>query len=112
MPRKNALLPVHLLSGQSMGASVTGPWTDIGWLDNLVFNIAFTGTPTGTFAVQASPDQTLVQQIELSGTPTASGAADDIRIEMNQVPDKFIRLVYTRTSGTGTLSCWISGKEV
>lgn len=93
-----------------MSGSLTSVSTDIRWIDNLIMYIAITGTPTGTFTVETSGDQVTWFDIGLSPAPAATGGAKTIRIDMNQLPDSYIRLKYNRTSGTGTLNASLAGK--
>lgn len=123
MPRKNSLFspnPIPGVSAQSMAASFTSKVVAIQFLDNLMIQIVATGTPAGTFAVQVSddydPNITPVTSnwvsLPLSGTPTLSGSGDTIDIAINQLPSPYMRIVYTRSSGTGVCNAWVSGKEI
>lgn len=108
--RKNNLNNVPLITAGDMSASITSPSVDIRWFDNLIMYISFSGTPTGTFSVETSGDQVTWFDIGLSPAPAATGSGNTIRISMNQLPDSYIRLKYTRTSGTGTLTASLAGK--
>lgn len=72
-----------------------------------------TGTPVGTFTIQASndlegqfrkADSNLVNWFTLSGTSTASSVGTGAIISVPDVYYRWIRLVYTRSSGSITLS--------
>ncbi len=108
--RKNNLNNVSLFTAGDMSGNLTSASIDVRWFDNLIIYISWTGTPTGTFTVQVSPDDATWFDLDLSPAPAASGSADNIRIDMNQLGDSYIRLAYTRTSGTGTLTSKIVGK--
>jgi hypothetical protein len=111
--RKNVLFPFHLTTDASMGASVTSASVNVQWLDNIYFTVNFTGTPTGTFAVQGSGDGGVNwQNIRLLTNPVASGAPDTVGIEINQAPMPLIRVVYTRVSGTGNMNIYVTAKEL
>lgn len=123
MPRKNSLFSPTAIPGiaaKSMAASFTSGVISVQFLDNIMLQIVSTGTPAGTFAVQVSSDYDVNSNpntsnwvaLPLSGTPTLSGSGDIIDIAMNQVPSPYMRLVYTRSSGTGTCNAWVSAKEV
>lgn len=122
MAIKNTLGPVKIISAESMGADITGPATNIQWLDNIAIQLNFTGTPTGDFKIQGSSDHQEVNgvvtnegnwvDITLSPSPAAAGAANQILINMNLLSFPFIRIFYDRTSGTGSLDAWISGKAI
>ena len=108
--RKNNLTNVAIVTGGDMSGNVTSAVTDVRWLDNLVMYLIFTGTPTGVFAVEVSPDQQNWFPLALVPSPIASGSAGNHRIELNQLSDPYIRAKYTATSGSGSLTATISGK--
>jgi hypothetical protein len=110
--RKNNLNNIPLIPDGDMSGSLTSPAIDIRWFDNLIMYISFTGTPTGTFAVETSGDQVTWFDLTLSPVPAAAGAANTIRIQFTQLGDSYIRLKYNRTSGTGTLKATLAGKEI
>ena len=110
--RKNNLVTYVSLAAGDMSLSLTSAATDIRWLDNLVMYLTFTGTPTGTFKVQVSPDNITFVDLALVPVPTAAGAAGSHRIGLNQLPDPYIRAAYTAASGTGTLTVKIAGKMI
>jgi hypothetical protein len=121
MSRKNVLTTnIPVIKNQSMAASFNGPPTSITYLDNLMIQIVYTGTPTGTFAIQASndydpdisPATTNWITLPLSGTPTAAGSGDSIDIQMTGVGSPWIRLAYTASGGAGNLNMWINGKSL
>lgn len=110
--RKNNLVTYTTLNAGDMSGNLTSAATDVRWLDNLVFYISFTGTPTGTFAIQVSPDNLNWYSLTLSPTPSAGGAAGNHRISLNQMPDCYIRGTYTASSGTGSCTMQIAGKMI
>lgn len=104
-----------------MGGDVTSSVTNIQFLDNIAYQVNFTGTPVGTFSVEVSVDHAQDSQgnvtvtgtwnaLTLSPTPAASGAAGSAYIDLNQLSAAYVRIKYTRTSGTGTLNGYITGK--
>lgn len=95
----------------SMGASINCPSTNIMYVDRVGYQISYTGTPTGTFTVQVSNDNTTWQDLTLSAAVTASGAAGNDFIDC-ETAAKYIRLVYTRTSGTGSLFVALTTKSI
>lgn len=120
---KNVLLPSRIVAATSMASTVTSPPTNVQYLDNVVYQAQWTGTPTGTFSVQGSLDY---QQavggsvisagtwvaLPLSAAVTAAGSADQAEFDLNGIPYPWIRLVYTASSGSGTLDVYICGKAV
>lgn len=123
MPQKNVLKPYHAIVAGNMSGNITSPVTCIQYLDNCLIQLNFTGTPTGTFSVQVSADYARDDQgnvtnagnwvpLTLSPSPSAAGAANQIIIDMNEMPAPYLRVVYTFTSGTGTLDMYITAKSV
>ncbi len=123
MAVKNTLRQFKNIAAASMGASVTSTVTNIQFLDNIGIQLSFTGTPVGTFDVQISADhaQDANGNVTVAGNwisltldpvPTASGSADSIYIDINQTSAPWLRVVYTRTSGSGTLNGYITAKGV
>lgn len=121
---KNQLNQYKIVNAVSMGADITSSPVNIKFLDNISIELDFTGTPTGTFQIQGSVsyNQSVPMNVQdnagfwvpitLPTSPVASGAAGQILIDMNQLSFPWIRVVYVRTSGTGTLTGWISAKSV
>lgn len=120
---KNFLPAYSVINAVSMAASITSSVTDVRYLDNLLYQVIWTGTPTGTFDLQCSLDyqvgsgSTVLNSgtwssIPLSSVVNPSGSASNTIIYIIEMPAPFLRLVYTRTSGTGTLTAYISGKAI
>lgn len=121
MSGKKALLPYKLVDAESMGATVTSDPTNVQYLDNIGLQVTATGTPTGTISVEATAssedprDGSAAQWDELTFDPVLpaiAGAPISFLINLNQIPFSRIRVVYTRTSGTGVLNVTVAGKAV
>ena len=118
--QKQSLATFKLIDAQSMAGDVTSSVVGIKFTDNISIQMSFTGTPTGVFDVQVSndydpnlPTQTATwSSLTLSATPVASGSGDSILMDLTQVPAPFIRVKYTRTSGSGTLNATIAAKGI
>lgn len=102
-------------------ASITSNPTNIAYMDNIVVQLNFTGTPVGTFEIQVSIDYEQDDQgnvlntgnwtaLALSPNPAAAGSAATIFLDLNQMGSMWVRVKYTRTSGTGTLNAFIAAK--
>lgn len=102
-------------------ASLGGNWTSgaiwLGHIANYAIQLTFTGTPTGTFKLQASCDPGLnvnptqvVQQSELThwtdiaDSSQAVSAAGNHMWTVQNAGYNWVRIVYTRDSSTGTLT--------
>lgn len=119
--RKNFLNSYKITSAGDMSqASVTSAITNIQGEDNIGIQInILTGSPTGTFTVQISADYNLnlntgnwVTLTLPTAAAVSAGSPSNIYIDLNQLSAPWIRLVYTKTSGTGTYDAIIVGKMV
>ncbi len=111
-----------ITDGDMSTVSITSAVTGIKYMDNVGLQLNWAGSPVGTFAVQVSADHEQDQfgnvtvagnwiPLTLSPSPsTASGSP--VYVDMTQLSAPWIRVVYTRTSGTGTLNAYIVAKAV
>ena len=121
--RKNALKKFQSVTNGDMSqASITSKVTNIQFLDSIGVQINFSGAPVGSFAVQISADyeqddlgsvKNPGNWIPLALTPapiTALGSPIFIDITLTAAP--WIRVVYTKSSGTGSLNVFVTAKQV
>lgn len=109
--------PAKVTNAASLGATANLDVYDVRSYDNVALQLNWTGTPTGSFALQASLDfdgttgswATLSPSV--GGVPTPAGVADTALLEVSTTAISFLRLAYTRTSGTGAIDVWAVGKE-
>lgn len=124
MSGKN-MQPIHLQTDVSMATSLTSNPVPIMYEDSVSIQLNYTGVPVGTFQVQGSLDYAPVgglyaptgnsgnwANLTLSPVPTASGAADVILLDLYALSFPYIRVVYTRTSGTGVLNTYVACKKL
>lgn len=123
MPRKNILRQYQTITnGDMSGASITSSITNIQFLDNVGVQLNWSGsTPIGTIVVQVSADHAQDAEgnvtvagnwISLPVSISVSGNTGSGYFDLNQLSSPWIRVVYTKTSGTGTLNGYVTGKEV
>lgn len=121
--RKNTLLKFQNITNGNMAGNVTSVVSNIEFLDNIGIQLVFTGSPVGTFTVEISADHAQDQNgnvsvagnwvaIDLDPVPVAAGSADVIAINIDLMSFPWMRVVYTRTSGTGTLNGYICAKMI
>lgn len=90
-----------------MSTTINGPAMGLEQSLHFSFMVKWTGTPTGTFKLQASNDidATVTDWEDIPGSSVAvAGAAGQQVWNYTNAPFRFVRLVYTATSGSGTLS--------
>lgn len=119
----NLLNPVHIITAGDMSGSITSSAVEVKLQDNVGVQLHWTGTPTGTFAIQVSMDhrEDIEGNIVVAGhwvslilnpTVSAAGSADDAYVDLNQLSAMYIRIVYTASGGSGTLDAFINAKGV
>ena len=106
------------IDGVSTGATITGGWINVMGCRNISFQAKWTGTTLGVIGVDVSNDGPAdntgltpsgnigATALTLTSAMTAAapaGSASNFLYEFRDMSVNWIRLVYTRTSGTGTL---------
>jgi hypothetical protein len=119
MSRKNVLTPFAAINaGDASETTLTSTYVNIQYLDSIGFQCVWTGTALGTFDVQVS--NTYNPETATAGTwtsytvtdfPEPDGSAGNGVATVTSCPFAWLRVVYTKTSGTGTVSVIISGKS-
>ena len=100
---------VKLQDAVSMAATSQSTAADAGPFTNWTMSFVWTGTPTGTLTVETSPNNT--DWVTLTGSSQAtSGAAGSFTVNQSGSGHRYIRGVYTRTSGTGAITTYFTGK--
>lgn len=125
MSAKTIINATQILSNVSMTNPIATTPTSLKIIDNSGFQMVWTGAPVGTFNVQVSldykpgqfPDETPQNAgnwitLPLNTPITASGVPDIAYADLALMSSPWVRLIYTPTSGTGSLSVWVTGKSV
>lgn len=114
-----------LINAVSMAASINGPATIINLIPGISYDIVWTGSPVGTFSVQVSNtySQSASGAVASAGSwsdlppaafvgtlPAPAGSAGNGFIDVVGTEAYAVRLVYTRTSGTGSLTVVAAAK--
>lgn len=112
---KKTLPPYHLINGGVMTgtATVTSATVNVWNLDNIAIQVGWTGTPTGTIAINCSIDNINFDSLTFDpALAQPSGSADNYLISLNQLPYPYLQVQYVNASSTGVLNVWIFGKDV
>lgn len=118
---QRGMIDVQLVRDADMSADIISEKLDVLYLGSANFQCVFTGTPTGSFKVQISnngtswldyPNDLLSGEDGTLAGNQPSGSADEYMIELGNLKARFARLVYTASSGSGTLNVWAVAKEV
>lgn len=132
--KRNILSFRSIVAGNMASASLTSTVTNIQLLDDIGIQFNWTGSPVGTFQVQVSADYAQDNMsppnVTNSGNwvpllftywngssfttatsiPTSVGSP--IYLDLTQLSSPWIRAVYTRSSGSGTLNVYLTAKEI
>ena len=111
MGSKRVLDPQQVVVDGDMSSDVTTSATQIMHTDRPSYEIAWTGTPTGTFSVEVSHTGNNWSEVSLSSPITAAGSADSAFVDIESGA-KYVRLKYTASSGSGTLNAWVASKSI
>lgn len=123
--RKDSLAKFQIVTaGDQSQATVASSITNIQYMDNLGIQVnILTGSASGTFDVQVSADHfevngvvTVVGNWVSIGSPytatITSGSPANVYFDLNQLSAPYIRLLWTKSSGSGTFSAFIVGKMI
>lgn len=121
--RKNQLLKYQTITnGDMSAASITSSVTNIQYLDNIGVQCNWNGTaPIGVIAIQVSADYAADEfgnvtnpgnWFTLPTSPAVTGNTGSVYVDLNQMSAPWIRAVYTKTSGTGTLNAFVTAKSI
>jgi hypothetical protein len=112
MSAKGILNPYPVITAEDMSADITSLPSVVTSLDNIAYQVVYTGSPVGVFNVEASLDGTnwtvLVFEAEINTTNSPS----PFLININQLPYAQVRLTYTADSGSGSLSAMVMAKRL
>lgn len=116
-------LPTHQQSGSPASGLLVGPMSgtntiysqiiDVSKMDNIGLEVVWTGTPVGTFSVQASNSG--INFFDLTFNPALAqptGAPGGYVVDINQFPFKYILLKYVNTAGSGGLTVYGQNKDL
>jgi hypothetical protein len=108
--------PYVVLEAGDMSADVASAAIDMLSLPFGALEAAWTGSPVGTFSVDGSIQNVASADLVTTWYPTGTaiedpaGAAGSTLINLSGVGFRWLRLSYTRTSGTGSLTVTAFGK--
>jgi hypothetical protein len=130
--KRNILKYQSVTSGDMSTTSITSAVTNIQLLDNIGIQLNWSGSPVGSFAIQVSADyqQDAEGNVTSTGnwvplvltywngttfitdTSVPSSVGSPIYLDLTQLSSAWIRVVYTKVSGTGTLNMFLTAKQI
>lgn len=97
------------ISGGDMSADITGPAQDLSYIIGYSVQAVWSGSPVGNIIVQCSNDGITWKDITSTTTATGGGAGSVI-LNIVDAMYKKSRVIFSRTSGTGTLNVVLMAK--
>lgn len=102
-------------AGDMSAASIISPGEDLKFVPLGSVSAQWTGAPMGTLKLQVSNDivelaASVVNWSDFSGSSIAVNGAGDVTYNLANAGYRWTRIVYTKTSGTGTLNAILSAK--
>lgn len=114
-------VPIQIVSSASMVGNINSNGVDLQQLNLESISAVYTGAPVGSIKIQVSndivpvapgsnPSANVVNWSDYTGSPSAVSAAGNVTYNLTFAGYRWVRLVYTFTSGTGTLNVYFTGK--
>lgn len=101
---------ISMISTTSAGVDITGVGFDLNDLKSCSISVVFTGSNVvGTLKLQASNDDLV--WFDVPNTTTSVTASGDVFYNIDVCSYRYIRLVWTYTSGTGNITAGLFLKE-
>lgn len=106
-----------LVDATSLSASFNSEAQELDHIYGFSVHAVFTGTPSGTFRLQCSNDDVqlpsqVVNWTNITDSDQIVSAAGDIMYNYREANYKWVRLVYIRVGGTGSVSARVYIKGV
>ena len=102
------VLNKQLFTNSLMTSTLTSEVVDLAETLGYAIHAIWTGTPTGTLSIQGSNDGLSFVQIDSVAT---GGVAGQHLLNVEKHHYRYVRVVYTFSSSTGSLNLYISGKR-
>lgn len=110
---KNIKNNMRIINAGDMSASVSSAAIDVSLQDDIGLEIAWTGTPTGTITINASNNGGTFYSLTFATALTQpSGSASGIVVALANYPFTYLKVTYTRSSGSGSLDCYLTSKDI
>lgn len=86
---------------------------DVTLMDDLGLELTWTGTPTGTIEIMASVSGATFYALTFDPVlAQPAGSASGYLIDLEQFPFRYLMIKYTNASGSGSITAWLSGKDI
>lgn len=114
MGRKNVVKSFKMLDEADLSGSLESAIVNVINLDKASIHLNWTGTsPVGVITVEArNGEKSSFYELDMGGVINITGNSGDHQLNFLELPFTDIKVVYTSTSGTGTIDATISAKVV
>ena len=114
MARKNFVEQFKMLDAADISTNQTSELTNVLKLDQASIILEWSGSsPVGTVTVEArNGSDGNFYELDMGSTISISGNSGNHQLLFSEMPFSDIRLQYTSTSGTGSLTATITSKTV
>ena len=102
---------VQIVTNGDMSGNITSIRTDIDEVVSYAIQAKFTGSPVGTLKLQGSNDLAILGYTDITDTITAISGSGTYLVNVELPCYSYVQLVYTATSGSGTLNAFINSKR-
>jgi hypothetical protein len=108
------MLPIFIINNKcisegNMSSNIISSVVDVGEVGGYCVHAVYTGSPNGTLTIEASNNGINFYVVNSISIPTANS---QLFYQVDKAHYKYVRVVYTASSGSGTLNCQISGKQI
>lgn len=119
MARKNIILTHKIFQSTDISTNQTSGNTNTANLDSGSIYVEWTGSsPVGVLTVEAtnddptSPAGAVYRELSFGNAINISGNSGNHELILNQLPFRAFRLVYTASSGTGSITATLTAKTL
>jgi len=97
-----------VIANQAMTSTITSQLIDLSNVLGWCVDAEWTGAPVGNVIIYGGNNPKNLHQIS---STAASGASGNLLSNNDGIHYNYLQVVYSFTSGTGTLNVWVSGKN-
>lgn len=103
------VLNKKIVDGVTIATFTASDSVNISDASGYAVQMIWTGTPTGTLTIKGSNDNSTFGTV---ATVATGGASGNSLTNIEKAHYAFVRVEYTHTSGAGTLTVYVSGKNI
>ena len=110
---KPVILPFKLVDGEDLTSSFESEPLDIQYMDNIGVQINWDSSDGyGTFNIEVSLDKEIWNALPLSSFIQVNLSPGTAYVDLNQLSAVYLRVAYSRQSGSGFVDVWTTAKII